>query len=272
LPATPRTKNRGRSTGATAAARRGSRVAPGRVLVVDIGGNNVKIALGHGTEVRKLPSGPTLTPRQMVTGVTRLARDWTYDVVSLGYPGPVAGGKPLFEPKNLGKGWVGFDYAKAFKRPVKMINDAAMQALGSYKGGRMLFLGLGTGLGVALVYKDWVEPMEIAHLAYKKGHTFEDYVGRRGLEWLGKKRWRRSVADVVAKLSYAMEADYVVLGGGNAKKLDVLPSNARLGNNDNAIVGGVRLWGINAGAAAALRRSPSKPARLAQPRRKTTAR
>ena len=211
------------------------------VLVVDVGGTSVKI-LATGQDVhRSFPSGPTLTPRQMVLGVKKLARDWNYDAVSIGYPGPVLNGRPVAEPHNLGRGWVGFDFTAAFGRPVKVINDAAMQALGSYKGGKMLFLGLGTGLGSAMIVDGIVEPMELAHLPYKKG-TFEDYVGRAGLERHGKKKWRCHVADVVARLIAALEPDDIVIGGGNVTKLDGLPPHSRAGENANAFLGGFRLW------------------------------
>jgi polyphosphate glucokinase len=211
------------------------------VLTVDIGGTNVKIlATGQDTP-RAFPSGPTMTPKRMVSGVKKLARDWKYDVVSIGYPGLVVRGRPVAEPHNLASGWVGFDFKAAFGRPVKMINDAAMQALGSYKSGKMLFLGLGTGLGSTLIVDGIVEPMELAHLPYKKG-TYEDYVGIRGLERWGKKKWRRHVADVVALLSAALEPDDIVLGGGNVKKLKELPPGCRAGDNPNAFRGGFRLW------------------------------
>jgi polyphosphate glucokinase len=212
------------------------------ILAVDIGGTNVKaLATGH-EEVRKFPSGPELTPAKMVEGVLNLTQDWQYDVVSIGYPGPVVNNKASLEPKNLASGWVGFDFAARFERPVKMINDAAMQALGSYEGGRMLFLGLGTGLGSALIVERVIAPLELAHLPYKKGGTFEDYVGVRGLKRLGKKKWQKAVDDVVTRLKAALVADYVVLGGGNARKLDELPSGARLGDNRHAFLGGFRLW------------------------------
>jgi polyphosphate glucokinase len=178
----------------------------------------------------------------MVAAAKKLTAGWRYEAVSIGYPGPVLNGRPIAEPKNLGGGWVGFDYRRAFGKPVRLVNDAAMQALGSYQGGRMLFLGLGTGLGSALVDGDLLEPMELAHLPYKKRSTYEDYVGRRGLERLGKKRWRKAVADVVDRLATALEADYVVLGGGNAKLLGKLPKRARLGDNANAFRGGFLLW------------------------------
>jgi polyphosphate glucokinase len=212
-----------------------------KVLAVDIGGTNVKV-LATGQRVhRSFPSGPTMTPAQMVSGVKKIAADWKFDVVSIGYPGPVLKGRPIVEPYNLGKGWVGFDFQAAFRRPVKIINDAAMQALGSYKGGHLLFLGLGTGLGSAFIVDGAVHPLELAHLPYKKG-TFEDYVGLRGLKKYGAKKWRRDVADVVARLKAALEPDDVVLGGGNVKKLKELPPGSRMGNNANAFVGGFRLW------------------------------
>jgi polyphosphate glucokinase len=211
------------------------------ILVVDVGGTYVKIlATGH-EEPRKFPSGPTLTAEQMVARVIDLAGDWQYDAVSIGYPGYVVHGRPLAEPHNLAPGWVGFDYQTAFGCPVKIINDAAMQALGSYRGGKMLFLGLGTGLGSAMVVDGIVEPMELAHLPYKQG-TFEDYVGKRALDQRGKKKWRELVADVVARLVAALEPDDVVLGGGNVKNLKELPPGGRAGDNDNAFLGGFRLW------------------------------
>ena len=211
------------------------------VLAVDIGGTNVKILATGQDKPRKFPSGPTLTAKEMVAGVKKLAQGWKYDAVSIGYPGLVIHGRPVSEPRNLGKGWAGFDYRAAFGKPVNIVNDAAMQALGSYKGGKMLFLGLGTGLGSTLIADGIVEPMELAHLPYKKG-TYEDYVGLRGLEKRGKKKWRRQVEDVVAKLSAALEPDDIVIGGGNAKKLKGLPPKSRLGDNANAFLGGFRLW------------------------------
>jgi polyphosphate glucokinase len=211
------------------------------VLVIDIGGTNVKILATGQTEPRKFSSGPTLTPKGMVAGVKKLARDWKYDAVSIGYPGMVIRNRPLTEPHNLGRGWVGFDFEAAFKHPVKVMNDAAMQALGSYKRGKMLFLGLGTGLGSTMIVDGIVEPMELAHLPYKKG-TYEDYVGERGLEKRGKKKWRRYVADVVERLATALEPDDVVLGGGNVKNLKELPKGCRKGDNANAFLGGFRVW------------------------------
>jgi polyphosphate glucokinase len=213
-----------------------------RVLVIDIGGSHVKTRVSGRREMRQFESGPTLTPRQMVSRVLRLTGDLKYDAVSIGYPGVVVHGKVVTEPYNLGRGWVGFDFRKAFGRPTLLMNDAAMQAVGSYEGGRMLFLGLGTGLGSALIVDGTVAPMELAHLPYKRGRSYEDYLGYRGRRRLGAKKWRRVVADVVAQLSKALEADYVVIGGGNARKLKKLPTNARLGNNDFAFLGGVRVW------------------------------
>jgi polyphosphate glucokinase len=212
-----------------------------KVLVVDVGGTNIKVRLTGEDAARKVPSGPTMTPQQMVDGVKELVGDAKYDVVSIGYPGPVMLGKPISEPKNLAPGWVGFDFEKAFGKPVKIINDAAMQALGSYDGGRMLFLGLGTGLGSAMILNGQLQPMELSHLPYKK-RTYEDYVGERGLVRLGKKKWRRYVEDVVESLSVALAPDYVVLGGGNVKKLNTLPEGTRAGDNANAFLGGLKLW------------------------------
>jgi polyphosphate glucokinase len=213
-----------------------------KILVIDVGGTHVKVLVTGHKEPVKIPSGPEMTARKMVKDVRRVAAGWEYSAVSIGYPGPVIHGRPLCDPHNLGSGWVGFDFKKAFARPVKILNDAAMQALGIYKGGRMLFLGLGTGLGSAMIVDGLLEPMEVAHLPYKKGYTFEDYLGVRGLRRLGKKKWRRNVADVVGQLKAALEADYVVLGGGNAKLLKQLPPGARLGDNSTAFIGGFRLW------------------------------
>ena len=212
-----------------------------KVLVVDVGGTSVKIIATGQTEHRAFASGPTLTAKRMVAGVKKLAADWTYEAVSIGYPGPVLHGRPIAEPHNLGRGWVKFNYAAAFRRPVKIVNDAAMQALGSYRGGKMLFLGLGTGLGSAMVVDGIVEPMELGHLPYKKA-TYEDYVGRRGLLRHGKKKWQRHVADVVTRLVAALEPGDTVIGGGNVKKLAKLPPNTRAGENANAFRGGFRLW------------------------------
>ena len=222
--------------------RRLSRARPS-VLVVDVGGTSVKVLASGQRTPRKLPTGPTMTAKKAVEEVRRLVSDWTYEVVSIGFPGPVLADSPAAEPRNLGKGWVGFDFEKAFGRPVKIINDAAMQALGSYEGGRMLFLGLGTGLGSALITDGVLVPMELAHLRYiKKRRTVEDYVGLRGLKRYGKKKWRRHVAHVVGAFRQALQADYVVLGGGNARKLKRLPDASALGDNRNAFIGGFRLW------------------------------
>jgi polyphosphate glucokinase len=212
-----------------------------RVLVVDVGGTHVKILATGKKARREFPSGPALTAAQMVKRVKELARDWQYDVVSIGYPGVVVHGRPVAEPHNLAPGWTGFDFAAAFGCAVKLVNDAVMQALGSYEGGKLLFLGFGTGLGTAMIVDGVVEPMELGHLPYRK-KTYEDYVGERGLRKHGKKKWRKYVADVVARLTRALEPDDVVLGGGNAKRLATLPPGCRLGENANAFVGGFRLW------------------------------
>jgi polyphosphate glucokinase len=219
-----------------------SRKLPRRVLAIDVGGSHVKMRVSGRREEREFESGPGMTPRQMVAGIRKLTGDWQYDAVSIGYPGVVVHGKIVTEPYNLGRGWVGFDFRKAFGRPTLLMNDAAMQAIGSYEGGRMLFLGLGTGLGSALIVDGTVAPMELAHLPYKGGRSYEDYVGDRGRRRLGPKKWRRTVAAVVEQLSKAVEADYVVLGGGNARKLKKMPKNARLGNNEFAFLGGFRVW------------------------------
>jgi len=213
-----------------------------RILVIDVGGTHVKVlATGHKERV-EISSGPKMTPTKMVAAVRAATRDWKYDAVSIGYPGPVVRGRPIIEPVHLGTGWVGFDFKKVFDRPVKIINDAAMQALGSYQGGRMLFLGLGTGLGSALIVDNVLEPLELAHLPYKKGRSYEDYVGLAGLKRRGKKRWQHHVAEVVQQLKAAMQVDYVVLGGGNARLLKKLPQGTRLGSNRDAFQGGYRLW------------------------------
>jgi polyphosphate glucokinase len=213
-----------------------------KILVVDVGGTHVKMLASGQSTPRKFDSGPKLTAGKMVKLVKAATRDWDYDRVTLGFPGPIINGHALRQPHNLGGGWIGFNFSKGFGLPVRVINDAAMQALGSYRGGSMLFLGLGTGLGSAMIVDGVLEPMELAHLPYRKGKTYEDYLGLRGIERLGKKKWRKHVAKVVKKLKAALEADYVVLGGGNSKKLKSIPPGARLGNNGNAFLGGFRLW------------------------------
>jgi polyphosphate glucokinase len=217
-----------------------------RILVVDVGGTHIKLLVAGLKEPIEILSGPNLTAKAMVQRVKTALKDCPYDVVSIGYPGPVVHGHPLREPYNLGRGWVRFDFRKAFGRPVKIINDAAMQALGSYKGGRMLFLGLGTGLGSAMIVDGVLQPMELAHLPYKGGKTYEDYLGILGLKRLGRKRWQRKVYKIVADLREALEAEYVVLGGGNAKKLKKMPPSTILGDNQNAFLGGFRMWSENA--------------------------
>jgi polyphosphate glucokinase len=212
------------------------------ILVIDVGGTHVKVSDQHHKAPVKIDSGPQMTAERMVAAVREATAGWKYTAISIGYPGPVLHGRPLAEPHNLGRGWVGFDYEKALGWPVKIVNDAAMQAIGSYEGGRMLFLGLGTGLGSAMIVDGVLEPMELAHLPYLRGRTYEDYIGLAGLKRLGKKKWRRRVFDVTEQLKSAMEADYVVLGGGNARLLKRLPKGARQGNNENAFKGGVRMW------------------------------
>ena len=216
------------------------------VLVVDIGGSHVKIMVTGHDQKRQTESGPTMTAKQMTDAVLAMAEGWAFDVVSIGYPGPVVHGKPVLEPRHLGPGWVGFDFAGAFGCPVKVVNDALLQAVGSYKGGRMLFLGLGTGLGTAMIVENVGQPMELAHLPYRDGRTFEDFLGEAALERLGVAAWRREVASVVARLQAALEPDDVVLGGGNVRLLRDLPPGCRRGNNANAFAGGFRLWGDGA--------------------------
>jgi polyphosphate glucokinase len=213
-----------------------------RVLAVDIGGSHVKMRMSHRRDLLQFVSGPDLTPTETVRGIQTLAGHWNYTAVSIGYPGIVIHGKIVAEPRNLGTGWVGFDFRAAFGRPTRVINDAAMQAIGSYEGGRMLFLGLGTGLGSAMIVDGVVAPMELGHLPYKKGKSFEDYVGDRGRRRRGYRKWSHDVEAIVEQLSTALEIDYVVLGGGNARKLKNLPPRTRLGSNDFAFLGGFRLW------------------------------
>lgn len=214
-------------------------------MVIDVGGTHVKVHVTGRGEAIEIPSGKNLTAKQMVAAVKKATAGLKYDVVTIGCPAPVIHERLVVKPHNLGAGWVGFDFKKAFRRPVKLINDAAMQALGSYQGGRMLFLGLGTGLGSAMIVDGDLEPMELAHLIYKNSKTYEDYVGLAGLKRFGKRKWRHHVKNIVNQLKAALEADYVVLGGGNAKLLKKLPRGARLGDNANAFKGGVRLWTKN---------------------------
>ena len=216
------------------------------VLTVDVGGSHVKALTSNASERRRFKSGASLTAKQMVEGVLEIVDGWPFDVVSVGIPSPVRGGKVVSEPINLGEGWVGFDYEAAFGKPTKVVNDAAMQAIGSYEGGRMLFLGFGTGLGSALIADGEIEPLELGHLPFRK-KTFEDYVGERGLEKLGKKKWKEAVFETVERLRAAMEPDEVVLGGGGVAELDELPPGCRRGANQNAFLGGFRLWDPGSG-------------------------
>jgi polyphosphate glucokinase len=212
-----------------------------KVLVIDVGGSHVKILATGQKQKREIVSGPGMTARQMVLRVKKLAQGWDYDAVSIGFPGPVLHGRPVAEPHHLGSGWLGFDFKSAFGVPVRVINDAAMQALGNYRGGKMLFLGLGTGLGSAMIVNGVVEPMELGHLPYKKG-TYEDYAGNSGLERLGKKSWRRIVKDVIERLAAALEPEDVVIGGGNASHMKSLPKGCRASDNAKAFIGGFRMW------------------------------
>jgi len=215
-----------------------------KILVIDIGGSNVKLMISRAAR-RKFKSGPQLTPRAMVAQIEPLVSDWKFDAISMGFPSPVRDGRILSEPKHLENGWVGFDFEKAFGKPVRIINDASMQALGSYRGGRMLFLGLGTGLGSALVWSNYVLPLELGDLPYCDGSIIEDYLGKPGLARLGEKTWRRDVEHALVQLKKALIADYVILGGGNAKKFDELPQGIERGHNRNAFLGGTRLWQID---------------------------
>jgi polyphosphate glucokinase len=237
------------------------------VLVIDVGGTHVKILVTGQKEHRQFLSGPTLTAKQMVAGVKQLAAEWKYDAISIGYPGRVRRGRVDAEPHNLAAGWVGFDFEAAFARPVKILNDAAMQALGSYKGGELLFLGLGTGLGSALVTNGVVVPMELAHLPFKR-RTYEDYMGLRGLERLGKKKWRKYVEYGVARLIDALLPEDVVIGGGNVKDLKQLPLGCRAGDNANAFVGGFRMW-EEAGSRRPSARKTARPPRSRPSRQQT---
>ena len=239
-----------------------------KVLVIDVGGNNVKVSLqGRKGDPIKIPSGPDMTAARMAAEVKKAASGFKYNAVSIGYPGPVVNGRPSEEPANLGQGWRGFDYRKAFGKPVRVVNDAAMQALGSYQGGRMLFLGLGTGLGSALVIEGVLAPMELAHMPYKTGRTYEDYVGARGLKRLGKKRWTEHVHVVVALLKHGLQCDYVVLGGGQTRKLKSLPRGVKVGGNANAVLGGIRLWDDGERSPRRRRKPPAAPVKK-KPRRR----
>lgn len=237
------------------------------VLVIDIGGTHVKVASTTQRIPLKIPSGPSMTAQQMAEQVILGTRGWKYDYISIGYPGPVAHDRPLAEPHNLASGWIDFPYRKAFKKPIRFINDAAMQALGGYRGGKMLFLGLGTGLGSAMIFEGIVVPLELAHLPYRKGKTYEDYLGKDGLDLRGKRRWRKSVLDVIERLKAALICDYVVLGGGNAKLMKQLPPHVLVGSNSNAIDGGIRLW--QSAQERKILRAPQKdmPARVKRVRR-----
>jgi polyphosphate glucokinase len=212
------------------------------ILAIDVGGSHVKVMTNKDRVKREFVSGPDLSAKTMVKEVRKLTEDWSYDVISVGYPGVVVRNRPHVEPHNLGRGWAGFDFEKAFGRPTRVVNDAVMQALGSYRGGRMLFLGLGTGLGSAMILDGVLVPMELGHLPYRKGRTFEDYVGIAGLKRLGQKKWKRRVAEVIGDLAAALQPEYIILGGGNVAKLDKLPAKAKRGNNADAFEGGFRLW------------------------------
>ena len=215
------------------------------VLAVDVGGSRVKMLVNGDSERRRFPSGPSLTPEEMVTGVLERTSDWEFSVISVGVPAPVFGGRVVREPFNLGTGWIGFDFEDALGRPTKLMNDAAMQALGSYAGGRMLYLGFGTGLGSTLIVDGVVQPMELGHLPYRR-HTYEDYVGERGRKRLGKKRWKEAAHDVIERFFAGLQPEYIVLGGGNASLLDELPEYVRMGRNEDAFLGGFRLWAVTA--------------------------
>jgi len=216
--------------------------APEKILAIDLGGTGLKVKVNTGDEVRRVTSGPKMDPDKMVASVKEMTKDWDFDVISLGYPGLVMHGKIVHDPRNLAPGWAKYDFTKATGKPFKIINDAAMQAIGSYEGGRMLFLGLGTGLGTVLIVNGAVQGLELGHVLYKKGRTLEDYVGEQGRQRLGNKRWRKQVATIIEKISDALEPEYVVIGGGNAKRLKELPVNCRLGTNANAFLGGFRMW------------------------------
>jgi polyphosphate glucokinase len=229
-----------------------------KILVIDIGGTNIKVASSDKRVPIKIPSGPPMTAEQMTKDVLAATKGWEYDCISIGYPGPVVHDRPLAEPHNLAPGWIDFPYQKVFGKPLRFINDAAMQALGGYKGGRMLFLGIGTGLGSAMIVDGVVIPLELAHLPYRKRRTYEDYVGLRGLERRGVERWRKSVLDVIERLRAALICDSVLLGGGNAKLMQNLPGHVALGANSNAIDGGIKLWQEASLPATATNGTPAK--------------
>ena len=232
-----------------------------KILVIDIGGTNIKVASSDRLVPIKIPSGPSMTAELMTRDVLAATKDWAYDCISIGYPGPVVHDHPLAEPHNLAAGWIEFPYQKAFGKPLRFINDAAMQALGGYKGGRMLFLGIGTGLGSAMIFDGVVIPLELAHLPYKKGRTYEEYIGLAGLERRGQERWRKSVLDIIERFQAALICESVLLGGGNAKLMKDLPSHVILGSNRNAIDGGIRLWENVPNPAAATRSTPPTSAK-----------
>lgn len=227
---------------AAAAAEADQRPPERIVLAIDVGGSNVKVSLSTGSEKRAASSGADMTPEKMVEAVKAMTEDWTYDVIGIGYPGPVTKGVITLDPHNLGPGWKGFDFEAAFGKPVRTVNDALMQAIGGYEGGRMLFLGLGTGLGAAMIVENVAMPMELAHLPYKKSSTFEDFVGERGIKRRGKPKWRESVLDVIERLQAALQPEYIIIGGGNVDKLKSLPENCRRGDNKNAFLGAFRVW------------------------------
>lgn len=221
---------------------RAKKKAPRRILVLDVGGSHVKLRVGPRGKTRKFVSGPHMSAAAMVKRVSKLVRPGEYDAVSIGYPGVIIRGRIVADPHNLGHGWVGFDFESALGKPVRLINDAAMQAAGSYTGGRMLFLGLGTGLGATLIIDGVIEPMELGQMPYKHGRSYEDYVGAHGLKRLGAKKWRKVVQEVIEQFKTALEVDYVVLGGGNADRLKTIPQGVRLGDNSNAMTGGQLIW------------------------------
>jgi polyphosphate glucokinase len=251
---------------------RAKKKAPRRVLVVDVGGSHVKLRIGQRGKTQKFVSGPKMSAADMVKGVRKLTAGAEYEAVSIGYPGLVVRGRIAADPHNLGHGWLGFDFDEAFGKPVRVINDAAMQALGSYNGGRMLFLGLGTGLGATLILDGIVEPMELGHMPYKHGRSYENYAGARGLRRLGLRKWRKVVRDIIEQLKTALEADYVVLGGGNAERLKTLPRGVRLGDNSNAMTGGQLLWRESEGPAVRSSKPRSRAAARKMPRKELAGR